>query len=127
MTLTTPTRVDRRRPLVAAGLAPLVFVVIASAAGGWSGAPLGWVVAVALTAAVGAAVLSTYLPRRGQRMGDAVGCAPCAVMPAMTVAGAGALVASAPHDLPMAVIALVLVTAGLVRRLSSAGDACPTP
>ncbi len=125
--LTTPDAVDRRRPIAATALAPVLFVVVASAAGGWTAAPVGWVVAVALTAVVGAAVLSTYLPRRGQRVSAAVGCAPCAAMPAMSVAGAVALAASAPHSVPLAVLALALVSAGLARRLGTAGDACPTP
>lgn len=117
---------DRRRVAATVALAPVVFLLAASAGGGWSAAPVPWLVAVAATAVVGAATLATYVPGRGERARDALGCAPCAAMPAMTVVAAVALVASAPHTLGIALVALAVAASGLARRRSEAGQACPT-
>lgn len=119
-------RRDRRRLVATAVLAPVVFLLAASAGGGWSPAPGAWLVAVVMTSVVGAATVSTYVPTRGERARDALGCAPCAAMPALTVVAAVALVASAPHTLGPALVALAVAAAGLARRRSSAGQACPT-
>ncbi len=126
--LTTPTTrpPTRRRAAATVALTPVVFLLAASAGGGWSPAPVPWLVVVAVTAVVGAATLSTYLPGRGEGVRGALGCAPCAAMPAMTVAAAIALVASAPHTLGIALVALAVTLAGLARRRSDAGQACPT-
>lgn len=118
---------DRRRAAAAVLLAPVVFVVAVSAGGGWAHAPLPWLALVAAAATVGAATLSTYVPRRGERAHDAVGCAPCATFPAMTVAGVVALVASTPHAPGIALVAAMLAVAGFARRRSAAGQSCPTP
>ncbi|GEN81385.1 hypothetical protein AFE02nite_31190 [Actinotalea fermentans] len=81
---------------------------------------------MALTSVVGASTVSTYVPTRGGRARDALGCAPCAAMPALTVLAAVALVASAPHTLGPALVALAVAAAGLARRRSTVGQACPT-
>jgi len=75
---------------------------------------------------IGASTVSTYVPVRGERARDSLGCAPCAAMPALTVVAAVALVASAPHTLGPALVALGVAAAGLARRRSTVGQACPT-
>ena len=116
-----------RRRLVAGVLtAPLLAAAFIDAGGGWAPAeaPL-WTALVAMTAVLGAAVLATYVPARGEGLRAALGCSPCAVASAASVLGAAVLLASGPHEPTMAVVALGLVGFGMLRRRSGMGDSCP--
>lgn len=116
-----------RRLVAAVVAAPVLFVVLVTTGGGWAPQPPAtWTVLVAAAAAVGASTLSSYVPRAGERLGDAVGCAPCAAMPALSVVGAALLLAMSPHQAPMALAALAVVVIALLQRRSSVGAACPT-
>ena len=116
-----------RRRVAAVVAAPVLFVVLSTTGGGWAPPPPWlWIALVAVTAGVGATTLANYVPRAGERLSDAVGCAPCAAMPAMSVVGAALLLAMDPNRAPMALAALGVVVVGLLQRRSSAGAACPT-
>jgi hypothetical protein len=94
--------------------------------GGGFGSARGpaWYVVVGAVALVGGAVLADVVPRTGQTFRDAVGCAPCAAMPALTTVGAGLLIASAPGSASMALAALAIVVFGLVQRRTAPVVAC---
>lgn len=116
-----------RRRVAAVVAAAVLFAVLSTTGGGWTPTPPAlWIALVAVTAGVGATTLTSYVPRAGERLSDAVGCAPCAAMPAMTVVGAALLLAMDPHRAPMALAALAVVVVGLLQRRSSATAACPT-
>ncbi|EYR62986.1 hypothetical protein N866_03840 [Actinotalea ferrariae CF5-4] len=120
-------RADRRRLLVGLAAAPLLFLAYAGLGGALTSAPgPAWLVVVGAVAFAGAAVLADYVPRAGQRVRDAVGCAPCAAMPVLTTVGAGLLIASAPGSTPMALAALSIVAFGLVQRRGAPVAACST-
>lgn len=114
-----------RRLVAATVAAPVLFLVTASAGGGWSGAQGAWVLLIGLTAVVGAAILATYVPLAGQSLRDAVGCSPCAAMSALAVGGAIFLVATRPHDVAMAALGLAVLGLALVRRQDTSDQACP--
>lgn len=116
---------DTRRLVAGLGAAPLLFLLYV-ALGGGAGGGAAWLAVVGLVAVAGAAVLADFVPRAGQGVRDAVGCAPCAAMPAMTTVGAGLLIASVPGSASMALAALAIVVFGLVQRRSSPVVACAT-
>lgn len=110
-----------------AGAAALLLLAYLAVGGGSGSAPgHAWYVVVGAAALVGGAVLADFVPRTGQSLRDAVGCAPCAAMPALTVVGAGLLLASAPGSASMALAALAIVVFGLVQRRTSPVVACST-
>ncbi|WP_225752773.1 hypothetical protein [Actinotalea sp. Marseille-Q4924] len=124
--LSTPRRgPDVRRLLAGLGLAPLLFVIYLGLGGG-PGAGPAWIAVVGVVAVAGAAVLSDVVPRAGQTVRDAVGCGPCAAMPALTTVGAGLLVASVPGSTSMALAALAIVVFGVVQRRTAPVVACST-
>ncbi|MBC7290631.1 MAG: hypothetical protein H5T83_04740 [Actinotalea sp.] len=112
--------------MVAGAVAAPVLLLVYVTLGGGVGGGAAWLAAVGLVAAAGAVVLADFVPRAGQSVRDAVGCAPCAAMPAMTTVGAGLLIASSPGSASMALAALAIVVFGLVQRRSSPVVACST-
>lgn len=114
----------RRVVAVLVLIAPTVWFLFQNI-GGWSpDAPL-WNGMVILVAAVTAAIVATYVPLPGRR-GIDVGCRPCAAVAGVTALCAGSLLGSAPHDAGIAVVALGLVTFGLLQRQRGARS-CPAP
>ncbi|MHB1065486.1 MAG: hypothetical protein ACYC1Z_13530 [Georgenia sp.] len=115
----------RRRVLTALVLTPPTAWFLFQNSGGWApGAPL-WTVLVVLVGAVAAAVVATYVPLPGNRGVD-VGCGPCAAVAGVTALFAGGLLSSAPYDVGIAVVALGLVSFGLLQRQRGA-QSCPAP
>jgi hypothetical protein len=108
-----------RRWVAAGALLPVVVLLLAAAAGGARQPWWGWP-AVVLTAVPASMVLASYLPRAGTGRRLDVGCSPCAAAAALTVLLAVMARSSAPADPVMALIAVVLVVAGLRQRLSDA-------
>lgn len=108
--------------------APVLLVALAGSGGGFAGASPGWIALVALTSLLGAVTVASFVPLRGQRLVEARGCAPCAAVALLTVLGAAILLGFAPGEVSMAVTALALVAAGLLRRLGDlrSSTACPT-
>ena len=116
-----------RRRVAVALLAPLLFVLLVSAAGGW--APTNgpaWIALVAMVALASATTLATYLPQPGAGHRLDLGCTPCAAAAALTVLGAGAVLGTTAPDLSTAGLALVVAAFGLTQRLTNPGT-CPTP
>lgn len=116
-----------RRLVVAALLTVPLGAVIADAGGGWAPTTLPlWSGLVGLTAALGAATLSTYVPLPGGTWRLDLGCAPCAAMAGLTVLAATWLLALGPHQASMALVAVIVTAAGLGQRLTDSGGACST-
>lgn len=115
----------RRRVLVALVLIGPTAWFLFRNIGGWApDAPL-WNALVVLVAVVAAAIVATYVPLPGNRGVD-VGCRPCAAVAGVTALCAGSLLGSAPQDVGLAVVALGLVSFGLVQRQRGARS-CPAP
>lgn len=116
-----------RRRVAVALLAPILFVLLVGAAGGW--APTNgpaWIALVALVALAAAATLATYLPQPGAGHRLDLGCTPCAAAAALSVLGAGVVLGTTAHDLSTAGLALVVAGFGLTQRLTNPST-CPTP
>lgn len=119
----TPTTVgsawSRRRTAVAAALTPPLGLGLVTAGGGWAPGHALWTVVVVLAAVVAAATLATYLPLPRAHSRRDPGCSQCSAAAAVTVAAAAVLLAVAPHQLLMAVIALAATSVGLLQRLTA--------
>lgn len=113
--------------MVGAALVPVLLVLLVAAGGGLPVPGAAWAVVVALTAVAGAVLLAGYVPARGQRAADVLGCGPCDAASGLSVVGAAALLAAAPQQVTMALAALAVVGVGLVRRRGAAERACPRP
>src|SRR5687768_5225625 len=120
MTHMTPTATllawPRRRRLAVLALTP----VLAGAFLAVSGTPVAdgsaaWLLLVAVAAALGAAVLASYLPRTGLR--PQLGCTPCAAMSAMTVVGAAVALNTYGSALIGPALAVAATLFGLAQRL----------
>jgi hypothetical protein len=106
-------------------IAPVLFVLMVAASGGWALATSpGWSVLVAGVALACATTLATYLPRPGTGLRLDLGCTPCAAVAAVTVLASFGLLSSAPHDVSTAVLALGVSAFGLVPRLNNPST-CP--
>lgn len=114
-----------RRLVVAALLTVPLGTVLAGAGGGWAPTTLPlWSGLVALTAALGAATLSTYVPFPGGTWRLDLGCAPCAAVAGLTVVAATWLLALGPHQASMALVAVIVSAAVIGQRLTDDGSAC---
>ncbi len=105
-----------RRRVAAALLFPVVsawFAVV----GGATGAVLsaGWYALAVVAAALGAAVLASYVPAVGLR--PDLGCTPCATVAALTVVAASVVLRNYGADVAGPVIASAVLLFGLVQRL----------
>ncbi len=118
-----------RRLVAVVVLSPVLLALLVRAAGGWApGAAPGWTALVALVSVGAAATLATYLPRPGTGRRVDVGCTPCAAAAALSVVGAAGVLSMASHDVPNAVLALVIVGFGLTQRLTNPTTcAAPSP
>lgn len=106
---------------------PALLLVQLSAGGGWTpGETYGWTALVVAVAVASAATLATYVPRVGPLTRLDLGCSPCAAVAALSVLAATAVLSTAPHDVPTAILAVVAAGFGLRQRLVNAGS-CPTP
>jgi len=115
------------RRVAVALLAPILFVLLVGAAGGW--APTtgpAWIALVALVALAAATTLATYLPQPGAGHRLDLGCTPCAAAAALSVLGAGVVLGTTAHDVSTAGLALVVAGFGLTQRLTDPST-CPTP
>jgi peptidoglycan/LPS O-acetylase OafA/YrhL len=74
--------------------------------------PAGWYLGVVVVAALGAAVLATYLPLAGRR--PDLGCTPCAMLSGLTLVGA----TTAIHSYDGAPVGLLFAAALLLFGLS---------
>jgi len=114
-----------RRRMAVGLIAPVLFVLMVAASGGWVMATSpGWTALVAGVALASATTLATYLPRAGTGLKPDLGCTPCAAIAAVTVLASFGLVNSAPHDVSTAVLALGVSAFGLVQRLNNPST-CP--
>lgn len=114
-----------RRWIAVIALTPLLALTFFTLTGTSLGDPsFGWFTLTTLAAILSAGVLGSYVPREGLR--PELGCAPCAVMPVATVAGA----MIAMNTYGAAVIGPALATAitlyGLTQRISG-GNSCDVP
>jgi hypothetical protein len=91
--------------------------LLVAVAGGTTSPP-GRVALVGLIALVCATTLATYLPRPGTGLRLDVGCTPCASVAAISVLIAAAVLSTAPHDVPSAIVALGVAAFGLRQRLT---------
>ena len=106
-----------RRRVAVAVLFPALMAVLVAVAGGTTSPP-GRVALVGLIALVCATTLATYLPRPGTGLRLDVGCTPCASVAAISVLIAAAVLSTAPHDVPSAIVALGVAAFGLRQRLT---------
>jgi len=114
-----------RRRMALVVLAPVLFVLMLAASGGWAlTTSPGWTALVALIAISCATTLATYLPHPGTGLRVDVGCTPCAAVAAVSVLGAFIVLGSAPRDVSTAVLALGVSVFGLVQRLNNPST-CP--
>ena len=84
----------------------------------------GWISLVAFASALGALVLSSYVPAVGWR--PEVGCTPCAALSGVTLVGATIALRSAPLDPGNAALAVLMLSFGLYQRLSAPAS-CAVP
>ncbi len=125
--LNLPAAWPARRLVAAGALFPVLLALQITAGGGWApGERFGWTALVVAVAAASAATLATYVPRAGSLTRLDLGCSPCAAVAALSVLAATAVLSTAPHDVPTAILALGAAGFGLRQRLVNAG-ACPTP
>ncbi|PFG34829.1 hypothetical protein [Sanguibacter antarcticus] len=116
-----------RRLVAAVLLAVPLGWVLADAGGGWSPTTFpAWTALVVVAALVGAATLSTYVPARGAPWRLDLGCAPCSAVSGLTVLAAAWLLALGPHQASMALVAVIVATAGLLQRLTPDSTTCAT-
>ena len=117
----------RRRWLAALALIPAAVVTFL-----WAGLDLptgttppawGWAVGV-LAGVLAGLTLSSYVPGPGSGHLIEVGCSPCALASAASVAGALYLRGASPTSGGIAVATVAILALGLQRRLSDAA-ACP--
>ena len=114
-----------RRRMAVGLIAPVLFVLMVAASGGWVMATSpGWTALVAGVALASATTLATYLPCAGTGLKPDLGCTPCAAVAAVTVLASFGLVNSASHDVSTAVLALGVSAFGLVPRLNNPST-CP--
>ena len=114
-----------RRRMAVGLIAPVLFVLMVAASGGWVMATSpGWTALVAGVALASATTLATYLPRAGTGLKPDLGCTPCSAIAAVTVLASFGLVNSDPHDVSTAVLALGVSAFGLVPRLNNPST-CP--
>jgi hypothetical protein len=109
-----------RRIMAIAVLAPVLLALSVAVCGGW--APItsgGWAALVALVALAWAATLATYLPTPGTGLRLDFGCTPCTAVAAVSVLASLAVLSSAPHDVPTAILALGVAAFGLRQRLTN--------
>lgn len=106
-----------RRRVGVAVLFPALMAVLVAVAGGTTSPP-GRVALVDLIALVCATTLATYLPLPGTGLRLDVGCTPCASVAAISVLIAAAVLSTAPHDVPSAIVALGVAAFGLRQRLT---------
>jgi hypothetical protein len=123
-TLLRPVTGSPRRKVAVVLLTPALAVVFLAAAGLRVPAVSSlWLVLVAVSAVLGAAVLATYVPHRGLR--PEVGCTPCAAMSAMTVVGAVMALRAYGPALTGPALAVAVTLFGLTQRLGQV-DTCAT-
>ena len=110
----------RRRWVTAAFLTPPLAALYVSAGGRdlWWAWPLA-----AVSGAVAALIFASYVPFPGSRSVVEIGCSPCAAVAGATVLGSLLLRSTAPRDLGIAIVAVVMLGFGLVQRLD-AGTGC---
>ena len=115
----------RRRTVVATLLAPLAWLVLTSAGGGLTSAPVVWLGLVGVAAILGATSLATYVPGPGAGWKPVWGCGPCAVVALTSLPAAAVILAGSPWQTSSAVLAVFVTGLGLVQRLRDP-KACPT-
>lgn len=109
-----------RRRVVVAVLAPVEFLLIGAASGGWAiGTSPGWTALVALIAVACATTLATYVPLPGTGLRLDLGCSPCAAVAGVSVLVSFGVLGSAPHEVPTAILALGVAVFGLRQRLTN--------
>lgn len=111
---------DGRRLVAAALVAPLLWFAYTGSAGSVgdvAGGPVLWYALLALTTAIGALVVATYVPRRGVK---AVG-SPCAALAGLYVLFAAWALDTGTATLGGVLLALGLVSFGLFQRLRGPG------
>lgn len=106
----------RDRLLVAALIMPLLFWAFS----GQIGRPLdlAWAAALAVISSLGALTLATYFPQRTAAGG--IGSSPCASIAGLYVLFAGLALEGQPAGLGQGLLALAMVTFGLVQRMRGA-------
>lgn len=109
------------RLLVALALTPLLFWAYAGQVGRPVTSDPSWMAGLALLSLVGALTLSTYFPRRAGA--TAVGGSPCASLAGLYVLFAGMALGGSPATASHWVLAVALVSFGLLQRLRGA-SAC---
>lgn len=105
-----------RRRVAAALLLPVVaawFVVVGGSTA--TALPAGWYALAIVAAALGAAVLASYVPAVGLR--PDLGCTPCATVSALTVVAASIVLRNYGADVAGPIIAIAILLFGLVQRL----------
>jgi hypothetical protein len=108
----------RRRWIACVALAPILTATFVAMAGvPLGGHSLGWLTLVGLAAILSAGVLGSYVPQEGVR--PDLGCAPCAVMPVATVAGALVAVSTYGAAIIGPTLAIALTLFGMTQRLSN--------
>ncbi|PFG41458.1 hypothetical protein ATJ88_0097 [Isoptericola jiangsuensis] len=114
---------SRRRLAVGALALPLLLAWYVTAAGG-PGHPVTTVL-LAVSAALGAATVATWVPPAGHTWRSVLGCGPCDVVAGATVVAPVLLLTSAPGSASMALVAVVATAIGLYQRRPAAAAACP--
>lgn len=114
-----------RRVAVATILAPLAWLVLTSAGGGLTTAPLVWLGLVGVAAILGAASLATYVPGPGAGWKPVWGCGPCSVVALTSLPAAAVILHGSPWLTSAGVLAMFVTGLGLVQRLRDP-KACPT-
>lgn len=115
----------RRRTLVTATLTPVQATGLALASGVDAGAlSVAWLLLALVAAALSAAVLASYVPRRGLR--PELGCTPCAAMSVLTVLGGFVAVANYGDSVLGPLVAAAVTLFGLTQRLGQV-QVCDTP
>lgn len=115
----------RRRIVVGVALAPLAWLTLTSAGGGWAMAPAVWLILVGAASVLGGASLATYVPGPGTGWKPVWGCGPCAVVALTSLPAAAIMLHASPWATSAAVLAVFVNGLGLVQRLRDP-DACPT-
>jgi hypothetical protein len=123
--LLVPVIGSRRRKASVALLTPVLAASFLAASGlGLRATTAPWLLLVAVAATLSAAVLASYVPRRGLR--PEVGCSPCAAMSALTVVGAAMALGYYGPSLLGPALAVAVTLYGLTQRIGQA-DTCATP
>lgn len=115
----------RRRTLVAATLTPVIATGLALASGVNAGdLSATWLLLALVAATLSAAVLASYVPRRGLR--PELGCTPCAAMSVLTVLGGIIAVANYGASFLGPLVATAVTLFGLTQRLGQV-QVCTAP